>query len=277
MIKANYHTHTTLCDGSSTPEEVAAYAFSRGFTHLGFSGHMDADIHMDIDVYYAKIRSLQKQYRGRMDILRGIELDTLYDPSCTFDAEYIIGSTHFLDVPSEEPMSVDNSPEHLRQLCDEYFSGDYYRLAATYYDLEAQVVSRTGCTFIGHFDLVTRFNDEMHFLDENDPRYRSSALETMEYLAGLGVPFEINCGAVNRGRKKELYPNRFLLNALHDFGGEIVISSDAHQKELLCGAFETAISCAVSCGFTHTNILEHGADGKARFRQVPLDEIQERT
>jgi len=273
MIKANYHTHTTLCDGSSSPEETADFAFSHGFTHLGFSGHMDADIHMEIDVYYARIRSLQEQYRGRMDILRGIELDTLYDPSCAWDAEYIIGSTHFLDVPSEIPMSVDSSPEQLQQLCDTFYDGDYYRLAASYYELEAQVVSRTGCTFIGHFDLVTRFNDEMHFLDEEDPRYRGSALEAMKHLAGLGVPFEINCGAVNRGRKKELYPNRFLLKVLHDLGGEIVISSDAHQKELLCGAFDTAVSTALACGFTHTNILVHDANGKVVFRQIPLDTL----
>ena len=41
-----------------------------------------------------------------------------------------------------------------------------------------------------------------------------------------GVPFEINCGGVNRGRKAELYPRHELLHALHDFGGEILINSD---------------------------------------------------
>ena len=273
MIKANFHTHSTFCDGKNPPEETAAFAAANGFTHLGFSGHMDPDIHMDIDAYYAAIRSLQEQYAGRMDILRGIELDTLYDPSCARGAEYVIGSTHFLDVPSEIPMSVDSSPEHLAQLCREFFGGDYYALAKAYYRVEAQVHERTGCTFIGHYDLVVRFNDDMRFLDEEDPRYRKYALETLEYLAGLKIPFEINCGAVNRGRKKDLYPNRFLLQALHDFGGEIVISSDAHRKELLSGAFDAAVSAALACGFTHTNILEHTRDGKIAFRQVPLDQF----
>lgn len=273
MFKANYHTHTCLCDGKNTPEEVALSAAEGGFTHLGFSGHMDADIHMDIETYYTKIRSLQEQYRGQMDILRGIELDTLYDPSCAYDAEYIIGSTHFLDVPSETPMSVDSTPENLAQLCREFFGGDYYELAKAYYRLEAQVVARTGCTFIGHYDLVTRFNDDMHFLDEEEPRYRTYALETLEYLVSLGLPFEINCGAVNRGRKKDFYPSRFLLRSLRAFGGEIIISSDAHQKELLTGAFDTAIEAALSCGFTHTNILEHDPDGKVVFRQIPLDQL----
>ena len=43
-LKANYHTHTTFCDGADTPEEVVKEALRLGMTHLGFSGHMDADI-----------------------------------------------------------------------------------------------------------------------------------------------------------------------------------------------------------------------------------------
>jgi histidinol-phosphatase (PHP family) len=93
----------------------------------------------------------------------------------------------------------------------------------------------------------------------------------MEYLISKDIPFEINCGAYNRGRKAELYPNRFLLKKLQEFGGEILINSDAHQKELLDGGFDHAVRTAIDCGFTHTNFLEHGPDGKIVFRQVPLD------
>ena len=48
MLRANYHTHTVMCDGSNTAEEMVQQAISLGFEHLGFSGHMDPDIHMDI-------------------------------------------------------------------------------------------------------------------------------------------------------------------------------------------------------------------------------------
>ena len=93
----------------------------------------------------------------------------------------------------------------------------------------------------------------------------------MEYLISKDIPFEINCGAYNRGRKAELYPNRFLLKRLQEFGGELLLNSDAHQKELLDGGFDHAVRTAIDCGFTHTNFLEHGPDGKIVFRQVPLD------
>ena len=273
MYKANYHTHSTFCDGKNTPADIAAYAAEKGFTHLGFSGHMDADVHMDIAAYYREIRDLQQKYRGRIDILRGIELDILYPKDCLSDAEYWIGSTHFLDVDSPRPMSVDDTPAIMQELCRVYFGGDYYALSKAYYLLESEVYDRTGCTFVGHFDLVTCFNDQFGFLDEEDPRYRGPALEAMEYLSSCGVPFEINCGAVNRNRKKDFYPSAFLLKELKNFGGRILISSDAHDMRLLTGAFDRAVQTAKACGFTHTNIIEHDSAGRVVLREVPLDQM----
>lgn len=271
MLRCNYHTHTVMCDGSDTPEDVVREAIAKGFEHLGFSGHMDPDVHMDWPAYVAEVRRLQSAYADRIDILLGVELDNVYDPACCPGAEYVIGSTHFLDVDSEAPLSVDSSVQDMRRLCHEFFADDYYALARAYYDLEARVYDRLRCTWVGHFDLVTRFNDEAHFLDETDPRYTAPALEAMEYLVGEGVPFEINCGAVNRGRKAELYPRRELLRALHDFGGQIFITADAHQKELLDGGFDVAVHTAIDCGFTHVNYLAHDARGKVEVRQVALD------
>ena len=272
-LRANYHTHTTFCDGSDAAEEVVLAAIDKGFSHLGFSGHMDPDIHMDFDAYFAEIGRLREKYEDKIEILCRVELDNLYDPHCADGAEYVIGSTHFLDVQSDIPISVDNSGEMMRRLAEEFFGGDYYKLAKSYYELSARVYDRLHCTFVGHFDLVTRFNDSMHFLDEADSRYIMPALEAMEYLVKEGVPFEINCGAVNRNRKKELYPNRFLLKNLREFGGEILINSDAHQKELLDGGFDIAVERALACGFTHVNILTRRGTGKIHFEQLALDAL----
>ena len=272
-LLANFHTHTTFCDGKNTAEEMVQQALALGFTQLGFSGHMDPDIHMDIQAYFTEIRRLADIYSDKIEILCGVELDSLYDPGCADGADYIIGSTHFLDVPSEIPMSVDNTEKYMAHLANNFFAGDYYELAKAYYELEAQVYDRTHCDLIGHFDLVTRFNDEMHFLDENEPRYWIPALTAMEHLVKQGIPFEINCGAVNRNRKRELYPNRFLLRHLRKFGGEIFINSDAHQRELLDGGFDTAVRTAIECGFTHVNIFTKEGTGKLRTKQLALDTL----
>lgn len=273
MLRANYHTHTVLCDGTNTAEEMVEQALDLGFLHLGFSGHMDPDIHMDWLAYVAEISRLKDAYADRLDILMGVELDNVYDPNCCPGAEYVIGSTHFLPVETPVPMSVDNTPQMMQELCREYYGGDWLALCRAYYELEARVYDRLHCTFVGHFDLVTRFNDELHFVDETSPAYLAPALEAMEYLVGEGVPFEINCGAINRGRKAEPYPRPELLQALHDFGGEILISSDAHQREKLNGCFDVAVEKAIACGFTHVNILAHDAAGAVEMRQLPLDTL----
>ena len=272
MLKANYHTHTVLCDGKNTAEEMVQRALDLGFKYLGFSGHMDPGVHMDWPTYVAEVRRLRGLYGERLDILMGVELDIVYDPSCCPEAEYVIGSTHFLPA-GEGLMAVDWTYEVLQQLCLEFFGGDWYALTRAYFELEAQVYDRTHCSFVGHFDLVTRFNDRTHDFDETDPRYTGPALEAMEQLVEQGVPFEINCGGVNRGRKAELYPRRELLYALHDFGGEILINSDAHQAEKLDGGFDVAIATAIECGFTHVNILAHDLAGGVEFRQLALDAL----
>ena len=270
MLRANYHTHTTFCDGDNTAQEMVNRALELGFLHLGFSGHMDEEINMDWSAYVAEVSRLRKAYADRLDILCGVELDTLYDPACCPGAEYVIGSTHYVDVDVPFSRAIDSSAELSQRLCDTCFGGDWYAMCRSYYELEAQVFDRTHCTFVGHFDLITRFNDQLHAFDETDPRYVGPALEAMEHLVSQGVPFEINCGAHNRGRKAELYPRQSLLKALHDLGGEILINSDAHQTSCLNGSFDVAVERARACGFTHVNVLAHNASGGVEMRQVAL-------
>ena len=136
MVKANFHTHSTFCDGKDSPEEIARFAVLQGFTHLGFSGHMDPDIHMDFPAYLSEINRLKSAF-SECDILAGVELDLLYDASSAEGAEYVIGSTHFLDVPSEVPASIDSEPGNIALLCRQFFSGDHYKMAGSYYELES--------------------------------------------------------------------------------------------------------------------------------------------
>ena len=274
MLRANYHTHTVFCDGDNTAQEMVDRALELGFLHLGFSGHMDEEINMDWPAYQTEVARLRERHADRLDILCGVELDTLYDPSCCPGAEYVIGSTHYLDVQVEgHSRAIDYSAEVSQRICDECFGGDWYAMCRSYFELEASVYDRTHCTFVGHFDLIARFNDQMHTFDEEDPRYQGPALEAMEHLVRQGVPFEINCGAHNRGRKEELYPRRSLLRALHDFGGQILINSDAHQADCLNGSFDVAVERAIACGFTHAIVLAHDAHDAVEQRLVPLDTL----
>ena len=273
MLKADYHMHTTLCDGKNTPEEMVEAAIDMGLKHMGFSGHFDPDngVSMDGDRYIKEITSVKEKYSSKIDILLGGEIDCLYpEPGIAGKLEYVIGSTHSV-LYNGNVIPVDDTEEKLKQGCEEYFGGDYLSLAKEYYRTEAMIIDKIHPDFIGHFDLISRFNDSMHFLDEENETYIKYALETMEYLSGQGIPFEINCGAYNRMRKADFYPNKRLLRALHDLGGRIIISSDAHETGKITDGFNAAMINALECGFTHTCIFTHDEKGSVILKELPLD------
>ena len=69
-MKANFHTHTTFCDGRDTPEAMVRAALAKGFDALGFSSH--SEMLRDPAAYVAEIRALAERYRGRIRILCGL-------------------------------------------------------------------------------------------------------------------------------------------------------------------------------------------------------------
>ena len=272
-IKANFHTHTTFCDGKSTAAEMVDRALELGFHTLGFSGHMDPGVPMDWDAYKAEVLRLRAEHADTLDILLGAELDSFHDPATVAEAEYVIGSTHYLAVGDDRYICVDYQPEKLVADVEECFGGDWYAYARAYYDFHAQVHERTHCDIVGHFDMVCRYNDVYHTIDEEDARYLEPAREAMAALVGEGVPFEINTGGMARGRRTVPYPIPALLRYLRELGGEIIINSDAHHAELLDACMDDAVRFAIEAGFTHTNMLRHDTFGNLEWYQVPLDTL----
>ena len=270
-MRGDFHTHSTLDDGKSSLEEMAAAARAAGLTHFGFSGHSycpleeDYCIHREkIPEYLARARALQVQYAGEMEVFVGLELDLLGERPEGLD--YAIGSVHVL-MQDGRFYAVDESPETARKCVEELFGGDWYRYTDAYYDQVALLPERTGCDWIGHFDLVTKFNERAPAFDEESPRYLRRALEVMEHLVRSGTAFEVNTGAMARGYRTAPYPEKKLLRALREFGGEIILNSDSHHTSHLCHGFPEAVELVRAAGFTHVNLWTR--DG---LRPVGLNE-----
>ena len=266
-LKGNYHTHTTFCDGTAAPEEMVQAALRKGFEHLGFSGHVDLHPKMEITAYQREIRRLAQKYAGEIEILCGGELDSLYPDQHPEGFDYLIGSVHHLEAGAETPLAVDWDVQ-MEQLLKDGYGGDGYRLCRDYFRRIAEAFGKGGCDWIGHFDLVTRYNQEMRFVDETDPRYLGPAFEAIDLLADAGLPLEINTKQVRLGK---IYPSVPMLKHLRERGGEIVISSDAHSAEDLDLGFDPAVQRAIACGFDHTNLLTRQGN-ELVFFQVGLSD-----
>lgn len=275
MTLQNLHTHTVYGDGKNTAGEMVLGAIRSGCTSLGFSEHsplaasIDTDGwtmgHLQVPDYRAEILRLRDQYRDRLDIYLGLEQD-LDSPPPDDPYDYLIGSVHTVWA-NGVPLSVDEGRDSFVRAVHEQFGGDFYAFAGAYYRRVARIMG-TGCQIVGHFDLVTKFNEGGCLFDETDPRYRAAALGTLEALPVKDLIFEINTGAMSRGYRSIPYPAPFILHAIRERGGRVCITSDCHSADAVTHAFAQASELAMACGFRETAVLT-----RQGFRAIKLEEF----
>ena len=221
-------THTRYGDGVNCPEEMVLGAIRSGCTSLGFSEHSPLPRHLDpdgwsmaerdVDRYRAEVLALRSKYVGTLSLYLGLEQD-MDSPAVEGPWDYRIGSVHSVWAEGR-CLSVDNTAAALQAAISRHFGGDPLALAEAYYQRLSQVAAVTGCEIVGHFDLVTKFNEGGALFDESCPRYRDAALGALDTLSGRGLLFEINTGAMSRGYRTAPYPAPFLLRELCAVGAD---------------------------------------------------------
>ena len=248
MIKQNLHCHTTFDDGADTPEAMVTAAVSAGLTSLGISAHSPVPGKVwcvseeNEPEFKAELRRLREKYRGQIEVYCGLEYDSR--SAQRFEGyDYVIASVHALS-----GTTIDNTIEEARQVIEDNGSSD--AAACAYYEQCGQLADIAQVDIVGHFDLLTKF-DELHRLYDRGSRiYKDAAFAAMERLNAAGKIFEINTGAISLCYSSTPYPALELLRHLNAIGGRITVSSDAHSAAAICCAFDKAEALAQSCGFT---------------------------
>ncbi len=260
MIRGNFHTHSTYCDGKNTLEEVVLFAIEKGMHAIGFSGHAhtahDGRYCMTVEkteAYRAEIEVLKEKYKDIIEIYNGLEMDYFSDTDTT-PYDYTIGSVHYVKKDGVYH-NVDGSLALFEESVREGWNGDAIGFAVDYFAEIADVIAKTDADIIGHFDLVSKFNEGGKIFDENDPRYVRAWMAALDKLIPTGKLFEINTGAISRGYRTEPYPARPIIKEIIKRGGKLILSADSHQKETLEYGFEEAIQYAKECGATELYTL----------------------
>lgn len=258
MTRSDFHVHTCYCDGHDSPEGIVKEAIRLGMTRLGFSGHsyttFDTSYCMSPDdtrSYVDEIHRLKDKYSNKIEILCGIERD-YYSDIDVGDFDYVIGSVHYLNVGGEF-FPVDESPEAFAELLQRC-GNDPYDMAGRYYALVADVVRKTGADIIGHFDLITKFNEGGRFFDEDNPSYIEAWKSVADSLLQTGRPFEINTGAISRGWRKTPYPSARIISYIASRGEKFILSSDSHSKDTLMFQFAECEELARKLGLRLTEL-----------------------
>ena len=268
----NCHMHTCFDDGACTPEEMVQAAIAAGMEAVGFSGHSVLPFANDWSMtaasekaYRCEIMRLQEKYEGQLTISCGLELDL--DSALPEEPyDFYIGSAHHIHAGGKI-YSVDASAKEQLQCVREAFGGNWQRFAQEYFAGAVRAAVREPVSIVGHFDLLTKFNDDGHF-DASDERYLALARAAIDEILAKKpeVFFEVNTGAMYRLGKKEPYPSAALLSYLHEKGARLVLNSDAHRADALLYGFEEMLALLSSIGFKELYCLK----GK-KFETVRID------
>ncbi|MBO5745063.1 MAG: hypothetical protein J6R60_04665 [Clostridia bacterium] len=73
-------------------------------------------------------------------------------------------------------------------------------------------------------------------------------MKTCKYL-------EFNTGGISRGYKTFLYPNKFLLEKVKEYGGKLLLGSDSHDPRNLDFFFDESVKILKSIGFETISVF----------------------
>lgn len=219
---ANYHAHTTLCHhAAGTPREYAQAALERGLKVFGFSDHSPqwypgdyiSKVRMlpeEFSGYCDTVRSLQKDYEGRLEIPLGLEAE--FYPALWKDlllrardqgVEYLLLGQHWVGNEVNDPFV--SRPPHGEEILKRYCH-------------QVMDALQTGCfTYLAHPDLVNFGGD--------DKIYEDCMRQLVREAKATGTPLELNFLGVSEGRH---YPKDAFWRLAAEENCDVIFGIDAH-------------------------------------------------
>ena len=260
MSLSSYHTHSTYSDGKNTLEEMVLSAIEKGCLEIGFSDHAPMIFDCDwstkaenIDSYKKEVLALREKYKEKIKIVLGIEQDYFSIPAKGYD--YIIGSVHFVK-KGNEYIPVDISADEVKAYIDRLYDGDVYSYCEDYFKLVKDIYTVTKCQIVGHFDLITKFNERLPMIDINHPRYVKAVDDALDTLLKTDAIFEVNTGAISRGYRTTPYPDERTTDLIAKSGKTFVITSDSHNKDTVIFNFQEQENALTKKGYKYIKSLE---------------------
>ncbi len=260
-IYVDLHTHTVFSDGKYTVEELVQLAVDQSLSAVGIADHSFTEFDQRycmkagrIAEYLAEIRRVKAIYRGQIEVYAGLEYDGYSELSGREEFDYLIGDCHYIRTQDGTYHSVDHAYDEHREVIDRYFAGNSLAYARTYFETYEARTRAHRPDILGHFDLVTKFG----MVRSENQSYRKMAVEALEACLKITPVVELNTKPIVKRWKESPFPEPFLLKAVLDLGGKVILSSDFHGPEQLAGWFDEGTELLKELGFRSMVVIQDG-------------------
>lgn len=230
----DYHVHTPLCKhATGTPAQMVQAAFEKGLEGIAFLDHlalpplpgnnsMQAN---DIPLYMNTIRSLEEAWKGKIQVLCGLEMD--FHPESlplirktleNFDFDIVGGSVHFVEGYNIASRKSRSSWAHLSA----------FFLYEAYLDAVEEMIKADFCDVLCHLDLMEKFAPDLSQSDKEKIGQRMQKI--LDLAAKRNCCVELNTS----GRYQPMgrsYPSDAILRGCLERDIPVIFSSDAHHPD----------------------------------------------
>lgn len=271
VFPCDTHTHTARCGhATGRDDEFVEAAIARGLGAIALTDHLpfywlpreqhDPTLGMapeELPRYVDAVLALKERYRGRIEVLLGIEADFIQGREELLAAELarypfdvVLGSEHWLD-----GWLVDAPSSVARFQLGE---AEVERIWARYAEL---VMAAAGS---GIFDVLTHLDLPKKFGFRPTRPFAGREDDVVAAVAASGCAVELSSGGLRKPVGEE-YPAPSLLRRLVGAGVPLVFASDAHAPAEVGFAFGDLVSAAVAAGAREVMVFR----GRRR-ESVPL-------
>ncbi len=260
---ADLHTHSRHSfDGApeGTIAAMAEQAIAKGLSYLAITDHCDINGELsgrdripDRDALFAEVNAAKEAYRGRLEILHGIEMGQAHHHPAEALAilekqpyDIVLGSLHNLrgedDFYLMDQDTIDDKQAHV------FFD--------RVIEESLEICDFPHIMVITHLSYMERYMFRAGRALDYTP-HREGLCRLFDKIIEKGLVLEVNTSDLSTGYSLPPVP---LLRLYRERGGKrICLGSDAHHPSLIARNFEAACQMLLDCGFRELTVPR--ADG----------------
>ena len=255
---ADLHTHSRFSfDGAAhaTIESMAEAALSAGLSHLAITDHCDINGELegrdripDRDEQFAEVQAAKEKYRGRLEILFGIELGQAHHHPAEALA---ILEKHPYDIVLGSVHNLRGEADFYWMDMDKLDDEQAHKLFDRVIEETLEVCDFPQVRIITHLSYMERYMFRVGKRLDYTP-HKEGLRRLFGKIIDKDLVLELNSSDLAGGYA---LPPAELLTLYRACGGtKVSLGSDAHQPEQIGRSFAAAKQLLLDCGFTHLTI-----------------------